>query len=83
LEKEVFHFAEDYFSFIGYENAEVQEFRDLINKKDLAGIRRNWKRLSKSFIGLERRAGRKGRSLILDYYCWYDMWVNELHKRNT
>jgi hypothetical protein len=83
LEKEVFYFAEEYFSFVGYQNAEVQQFRELINKKDVVGIKANWKRLSKSFATLERKAGHKGRPLILDYYCWYEMCVNELRKRNT
>ena len=83
LQKEVFKFIDEYFSFIGYQNPEVHEFRELINKKDLGGIQANWKRLSKSFVAYERKAGHTGRPLILDYYCWYEMWVNELRKRSV
>jgi hypothetical protein len=83
LQKEVFYFADDYFSFIGYEHAEVQEFKDLVNKKNLTGIKANWKRLSNSFRRLEGKSGHKGRPLIMDYYCWYEMAINELRKRNT
>ena len=82
LEKEVFDFADDYFSYIGYEHAEVQEFRDMIRERDLARIKANWKRLSKSFSSLERKVGHRGRPLIMDYYNWYEMAVNELHRRN-
>jgi hypothetical protein len=42
LEKEVFYFAEEYFSFIGYQNAAVRQFRELINKKDLPRQQNLW-----------------------------------------
>jgi hypothetical protein len=83
LEKEVFNFSDDYFSFIGYYNPDVQVFMELINRKDLLGIKASWKRPSKSFTHLERKVGHRGRPLILDYYNWYEMAVNELRKRNT
>ena len=83
LIKEVFSFEEGYFSFIGEENPEVIEFKTLVLKKDLEAIKSNWKRLSKKFSKLEKKAGHTGRPLILDYYCWYEMWLNELSNRNT
>ena len=83
LIKEVFSFEEGYFSFIGEENPEVIEFKTLVLKKDLESIKSNWKRLSKKFDKLEKKAGHTGRPLILDYYCWYEMWLNELSNRNT
>jgi len=81
LKKDVFQFAEGYFSYIGNDHKTVKEFKDLIQAQDLSGIRRNWERLSSDFHTLERKAGHTGRPLIMDYYCWYEMAINELAKR--
>jgi len=81
LKKEVFRFAEGYFSYIGNDHKAVREFKDLVQAQDLSGIKRNWKRLSSDFRTLERKAGQRGRPLIMDYYCWYEMPINELTKR--
>jgi len=83
LESEVFNYEKEYFSYIGENHVEVREFRSLIENHDLNGIKHKWKKLSKSFGSLERKAGHSGRPLILDYYCWYELALNELTKRNT
>jgi len=81
LKKDVFQFAEEYFFYLGNEHRTVKEFKNLVQAQDLSGIKRNWKRLSSDFRTLERKAGHTGRPLIMDYYCWYEMSVNELIRR--
>lgn len=81
LERSVFRYADGYFRFIGPEHPDVQAFKRLVEARDLAGIRDNWSRLSRSFERLERQAGYRGRPLIMDYYDWYELDLRELARR--
>ena len=83
LDTEIFRYEKDYFAFIGEEKPEVKEYKDLIERRDFASIRKNWRRLSGAFVGLERQAGHKGRPLIMDYYLWYELSLKEMQKRRT
>ena len=83
LAAEIFRYEKDYFSFIGEEQPEVKEYRDFIERRDFDSIRRNWRRLSGAFVGLERQSGHSGRPLIMDYYLWYEMALKEMKRRRT
>jgi len=83
LAAEVFRYEKDYFSFIGEDNAEVKEFKNLTENHEFESIRRNWRRLSGAFCGLERKAGHSGRPLIMDYYLWYEIALKEMRRRKT
>lgn len=83
LDAEVFRYEKDYFSQIGEEKPEVKEYKNLIEQRDFDSIRRNWRRLSGAFVGLERQAGHSGRPLIMDYYLWYEMALKEKKRRRT
>jgi hypothetical protein len=81
LGAEVFRYEKDYFSFIGEQEPEVKEYKNLIERRDFDAIRRNWRRLSGAFVGLERKAGHSGRPLIMDYYLWYEISLKEMKRR--
>jgi hypothetical protein len=81
LERSVFRYENEYFSYIGAEHPEVERFRALTEQKDLQGIRRDWNKLSRLFVTLERKAGHRGRPLIMDYYNWYELELRELNRR--
>lgn len=81
LEQMVYRYEPEYFSYIGNHNAEVIVFKTLIEQRDLQGIRKSWRNLSRSFLKLERKAGHRGRPLIMEYYCWYELSIRELNSR--
>lgn len=82
LAARVFRFEPRYFNCIGPGDPTVLEFQRLIETRDLQGIGSRWRSLARSFQRLERRVGRRGRPLILDYYCWYDLDYAELLRRS-
>ncbi len=82
LAAEVFRYETDYFSFIGEDNDVVKQFKFFIENRELIAIRKNWKMFSSVFKKLERNAGHSGRPLIMDYYLWYEVSLNEMYKRN-
>jgi hypothetical protein len=81
LTARVFRFEPSYFNYIGPGEPTVLEFRRLVDTRDIRGIASRWRTLRKSFSRLERRAGYRGRPLVLDYYCWYDFDYKELLRR--
>lgn len=83
LEQLAFRYEDDYFNYIGSEHPEVIAFRTLTEQKDLQGIRKRWNQLSSSFVKLEKKAGHRGRPLIMDYYHWYELVLRELDRRGT
>jgi hypothetical protein len=83
LETMVYRYETDYFLYLGENNHTVQEFRLLIDRRDLRGLISNWRRFKKSFISLERAAGHTGRPLIIEYYLWYELVLKELSKRTV
>lgn len=83
LEQLAFRYEDDYFNYIGSEHPEVIAFRTLTEHKDLQGIRKRWNQLSSSFVKLEKKAGHRGRPLIMDYYHWYELVLRELDRRGT
>jgi hypothetical protein len=83
LEQIVFRYEPDYFDYLGSEEADVAKFREITATKNLNELRKNWKKLARSFMKLERKAGHKGRPLIMDYYNWHEMAIGELNRRNT
>lgn len=83
LEQLAFRYEDDYFNYIGSEHPEVIAFRTLTEQKDLQGIRKRWNQLSSSFVTLEKKAGHRGRPLIMEYYHWYELVLRELDRRGT
>lgn len=63
----VFRYEREYFQVLGENHPDVAAFRGLVEGEYLDGIRANWRRLSKSFLRLERESGHHGRPLIMDY----------------
>lgn len=57
-------------------------FKRLIEARNLGELRANWGRISRAFLLLERKAGHRGRPLILDYYNWYELVLAELARRS-
>lgn len=82
LEQLVWRYEAEYFAFIGHHSAEATAFKHLIESKDLAGLRREWGRLSSAFVRLEQAAGHDSRPLIMDYYCDHSEAIAELAKRD-
>lgn len=82
LEQLVFQYEKDYFEFIGHDHPDVIAFKKLLEARDLHGIRKSWRKLSRTFRGLEHKAGYSGRPLIMDYYFWYELYLKELARRN-
>ena len=83
LESYIFTFHEAYFNVIGVDRAEVQDFKALLELRDLDAISRKWLKLRKEFIKFEREAGHKGRPLIMDYYDNYRYAVKRFENLNT
>jgi hypothetical protein len=81
LRQRAFFYAREYFATIGEDDPDVVAFRQLVEREDLDGIRKNWKRLCAAFGRLERKSGHRGRPLILDYYLWYELALAELARR--
>jgi hypothetical protein len=81
LERRAFRFEETYFQSIGVDHPDVLTFKHLIETADLSELRSNWGRLSRAFMRLERRAGHRGRPLIMEYYNWYELVLAELARR--
>jgi hypothetical protein len=81
LNARVFRFEPRYFDYIGSGDAAVLEFRRLVDTRDVRGIKARWASLQRSFLRLERRAGHKGRPLVLKYYNWYELGYRELMRR--
>ena len=81
LKARVFRFEPRYFDYIGSGDAAVLEFRRLVDTRDLRGIKARWESLQRSFLRLERRAGHRGRPLVLEYYNLYELGYRELMRR--
>lgn len=81
LEQGAFEYVREYFEFIGHEHDAVQEFRRLTEARDLDGLRKRWRKISRQFERLERAAGHTGRPLILDYYGIYRAVLSEHSRR--
>ena len=81
LERMVYHVPSDYFDYIGPHRASVTAFRDLVERKDLAMLDRQWPALEKDFLAAEREAGHSGRPLVMDYLLDYREHVRELMRR--
>ncbi len=83
LEEMVFRFETEYVDYLGLENEDVVKFKTLVDTKNITELRKNWKKLRRSFHALERKAGHSGRPLIMDYYNWYELEIKELYGRIT
>ncbi len=82
LEQSVFRYDSAYFEMIGADQPTVQEFRALVEARDLEGIRKRWSALSRDFQRLEVARGHKGRPMLLDHYHWYELELAELRRRS-
>ena len=81
LERRVYYFDQDYFRYLGVDNPDVTTFRDMVLRRDIRAISRDWMRLANSFLVLEKTRGHRGRPMILDGYFEYDLAVQELARR--
>jgi hypothetical protein len=83
LEDLAFRYENEYFTYIGENHPEVIAFKTLTEQKDLPGIRKRWNDLSRSFVKLEKKAGHRGRPLIMEYYNWHELVLRELGRHGT
>ena len=81
LEAMAYKYEQIYFLPLGEGNKSVQEFKDLVEKKDLEALIKNWKRLSRSFRKLEIAAGHTGRPAFMEYYDRHELVLQELRRR--
>jgi len=81
LEKETFAYPSSYFQAIGENDDSVKRYRDLISRKDLDGLAREWSGLHRRFRELERLSGHRGRPLILEYFLCHEVCIDVLSKR--
>ncbi len=81
LKNTVFRYDKGYFSQINENDPSVIRFRKLVELRDIDLLYKEWESLSNRFSQLEREAGHRGRPLILDYYCWYELDIDVLKKR--
>lgn len=83
LERVVLDVPMEYFEFIGLQRPSVVRFRELVERKELALLYREWPALEKDFRMGEREAGHRGRPLIMDYLLDYRAYVRELIRRTA
>jgi hypothetical protein len=83
LERAVLDMPIEYFQFIGLQRPSVVRFRELVERKELALLYREWPKLEKDFLTGEREAGHQGRPLIMDYLLDYRAYVRELMRRTV
>ena len=83
LERVVLDVPMEYFEFIGLQRPSVVRFRDLVERKQLAQLYREWPALEKDFRRGEREAGHEGRPLIMNYLLDYRVHVRELMRRTA
>lgn len=81
LQEETLCYHKKYFTNINENDPSVIRFKELIEKRNIKELRKEWKKLSRKFLDLERKAGFKGRPLIMDYYHWYELNLDELIRR--
>lgn len=82
LERIVFAVPADYLEFVGLHRASVVRFRELVERKDLASLYREWPTIERDFLAAEREAGHRGRPLIMDYMLDYRAYIRELMRRH-
>ena len=83
LERVVLDVPMEYFEFIGLQRPSVVRFRELVERKELPLLYREWPALEKDFRRGEREAGHEGRTLIMDYFLDYRVYVRELMRRTA
>ncbi|MFO1418839.1 MAG: hypothetical protein U1E83_09240 [Methylotetracoccus sp.] len=83
LELVVFGVPMEYLQFIGLRRASVVRFRELVERKDLASLCREWPKLEKDFRAAEHEAGHRGRPLIMDYMLNHPAYIRELRRRKA
>jgi len=84
LQAEAYEYPKDYFLFLGEGNKSVQEYKDLVEKKDLEALIKNRRRLSRSFRRLEIATGYYGgRSGFMEYYDGKKLVLQELRRRKS
>jgi hypothetical protein len=81
LERRAFRYEKTYFLSIGVDHPDTVAFKHFIETKNLSELRANWGRLSRVFRRLERKAGHRGRPLIMEYYNSYELVLAELSRR--
>ena len=81
LEKNVYRYETEYFKIIGEDNASVVEFWKLIENKDISTLNKKCRGFMETFVKLERKAGHNSRPMLVDYYFGYELYVEELYKR--
>ena len=83
LERIVFDMPMEYFEFVGPNRASVVRLLELVSRRDLASLYREWPKLEKDFLAAEREAGHRGRPLIMDYMLDHRAYIRELLRRQT
>jgi hypothetical protein len=83
LEQSVYRYETEYFKVIGEDNESVQEFRKLIETKDILTLHKRCRDFMRAFQRLETKTGYYGPPLIMDYYADYEIYVQELYNRKT
>jgi hypothetical protein len=83
LEHAVLEVPMDYLEFIGLQRSSVVRFRELVERKDLALLYKEWPKLEKDFLAGEREAGHSGRPLIMDYLLDHRAYIRELKRRKS
>ena len=81
LENETFSYPAEYFEEIGENDAAVIRYRDLVTRKDLEGLTKEWSGLYNRFRELERLSGHRGRPLIMEYFLNHEIWIRALSRR--
>lgn len=72
----------EYFHAIDEQSLAVQQFKELVKKRDWRELRREWPTLRKAFIALERNEGIDGPSRVDDYYPNVAVITRLLEKRD-
>ena len=83
LEAEAYKYPKDYFLFLGEGNKSVQEYKDLVGRKDLEALVKNWKRLSRSFRKLRTPNGDIGGRAFLEHFFLQKLVLQELKRRKS
>ena len=72
----------EYFHAIDEQSLAVQQFKELVKKRDWRELRREWPTLRKAFIALERNEGTEGPPRVDDYYSRLPLITRLLEKRS-
>lgn len=81
LKQVTFEEKEAYFNYLSQDNPIVKRFRQLIRSEDIENLIKEWPKISRQLVDLERKNGHTGRPLILDYYGWYEIALSVLDKK--